>query len=132
MPYILSWYIEKRIIHDRVSGVFTLDDWRIVHEYNIEQLKVGIAPIHIIIDTRRVEKFDFTLQDFQMVLGKPKEPAMGWFILVGTDTMARFLASFATQLVKTNGRMFSTLEEAVAFLQEVDVTLQKPAVKPRE
>src|SRR5258707_15767491 len=132
MPYILSWYLENRILLNRVSGVVAIDDFREVHQFNLEQLKVGTAPIHIIIDTTRVEQFDLSLVEFQQVLGRPTEPTMGWLVLVGNDTMARFLAAITTQFLKTQGRMFSTMGEALAFLQAVDLSLPQPKVSPGE
>ena len=122
MPYKMSWLVEKRILYTQMSGLVTSEEIRSQNREMEEYAQHSELLLHTITDDTYSTGFDMKLRDLQKTQFVDIHN-LGWAICVSPSKMNRFFASVITQLSQKRGRQFSTLEEAVSFLQEMDDTL---------
>lgn len=133
MPHKVEWYIENQIIFTRFWGETTL---REVLEHGDEldaYFDQSDRPlVHLITDASQVTK-GITLKDAaQLAKEGHLHPKSGWSIMVGQkDMLVKFATNVARQLFKMRQRTFDTNEEALAFLKEIDVTIDWSKADPR-
>ncbi len=125
MSYKVEWYIEKRVLLSRYEGVLTIEDARGQVAEGNKLLREGIPLTHSIIDMTAVEKLpplqaasEFMSTDLSDVRDK-----LGWTIVVTTNKFLKFACSLFVPMFKVRQRFYSTLDEALTFLQEDDSTL---------
>jgi hypothetical protein len=124
MPVETQWYVEKRIIYQRLYGKVTLEDFIQSRDEMLEKLSQGEAPVHCIVSLLNTENFP-SLIDMQKAAVRQKHPSMGWTILLINNTVLRFVASLLVQLATTQFRTAATLDEGLTFLQTHDDTIVK-------
>ncbi len=123
MPFQLSWYAKNQVILIIDEGQTTDQDMLNIDPQVIDYLNQCKTPlVHVIIDKR---KSNYTPPvKVLTALQWPKHPQYGWTILVGlSNPFERFVNVVATTFFKARQRMFDTMDEALAFLNEVDSTL---------
>lgn len=125
MPYTVGWYVEKRVLLSRYEGVVTLEDARGQITEGNNHLREGIPLTHSIIDMTGVDKLpplqvasEFMSTDLSDVRDK-----LGWTIVVTNNKFLKFASSLFVPMFKVRQRFYSTLDEALTFLQEEDSTL---------
>lgn len=126
MPYDVGWYIEGRVIHDRLSGTVSIEDAEGTGQIIVEYLNEGTRPVHLIVDMTTASGFAPTVnvrRIHDIVTRQMRSESLGWTLLVSENKLARFLASTVSQLARISMQTFSTLDDAVAFLREYDPTL---------
>ena len=118
--------IEKRVIFQRLHGVFSVDDYYTRQQRELALLPEGTPPVHIVIDTSDVISTP-NFVEFARLPRIGKRDELGWIVLVITNPTFRFFASMLSQLAKRNYHIVATLDEAWTFLRERDDTLpEKP------
>jgi hypothetical protein len=127
MNYEISWLLKGRIVLHQTFALPTQDDVAQMDEQFLDYLEQAEAPLlHFIYDMSAQDKVPDlkTMANMEFT----RHPAMGWAIVIGTvNPMTKFLITTVSQINKTRFRMFTTREEALAFLQEVDNTLPQLA-----
>ncbi len=122
MPYEISWLVDKRVLYTRMYGFVTSEELNAQNKDIGEYARHSELLLHTINDGISVTGTSMGLRDLQNTqfndLGN-----LGWAIYVSPSKMNRFFASVITQLSKKRGRQFSTLDEALKFLNEMDDTL---------
>jgi hypothetical protein len=127
MAYEIKWYVEGRIIYDRLYGDLTFDD--AVQTSSILTDYLGRAAplplIHVIVDLSEMERMplEVNLKRFNQAMQHMKAPNLGWTLMITSHPIARFLASTLTQIARARFRTFTSREEALAFLSDQDETL---------
>jgi hypothetical protein len=53
-------------------------------------------------------------------------PSLGWVVVIGGNSLSKFVVNVISQIVKFRVTQRFTLEDAVQFLQSNDVTLAAP------
>lgn len=125
MPYVIDWHVENHIIYARHWGKATKEDLRSfildIHRFASQSDKVLV---HTISDTSEVTE-NLTLKDtLEVVREVGAHPRIGWSITIGEkNIIEKFISSVARQLFKIRQRSFDSFEEAVAFLKEMDTTI---------
>ena len=123
MPYENGWYIERRVIFQRIYGDVTLADLeKNLHETN-ELLEAGISPIHVMCDVREISKFPMNINQLKDLYQMAPNPNAGFTILLSSSSVLRFFLSIIVQIVKTDYKMVNTDEEALELLRRIDPTL---------
>jgi hypothetical protein len=120
MSYAVKWLLENRIVYILNTGVGTADDVVDSMREAIAMMASIDAPVHIIIDGQ-TEKNDIGLGDLLTIMrSTPRSPNIGWAVYVSENKMNRFFGSMASQIAGAQTKAFTTLPEAIAFLQHID------------
>ena len=123
MAYHVKWLLENRIVYVLNTGVGTAYDVVNSMSEAIAMMENVPPPVHIIIDGQ-TETNDISLSDLLTIMRKtPSSPNIGWAVYVSESKMNRFFGSMASQIAKAQTKAFSTLPEAITFLQRADITL---------
>ncbi len=123
MPYNVEWLMKDRIFEIHASGVVTLEEMEAYSSTIISMLEQSPYPlIHAIADDAHVESFP-RLALFSKIPWL-RHPKMGWLVSYGIDQpVARFVGHTAGQITRLRLRLVKDYDEAIEFLQYVDVTL---------
>ena len=125
MPFEVGWYVENRVILTRYTGIIAADD---IHEQMGQTKRLmlqGTPLIHSIIDLSQIEKWPplNVVNEFRTTEIGDIRSKMGWSIIVADNILLKFGTSLFTPIFKLRQRVFSTLDEALTFLQGADSTL---------
>ncbi len=125
MSYEVSWLVDRRVLYVRLYGSHSSEEIRRLAAETRELCEEGLPFVHIISDTTEQLRAEFKMQDIlNMFRGAPPPIAkVGWSTYVSLNPVNRFLFSITSQLTSGKHRAFVTLEDAIAFLQQVDHTL---------
>ncbi|MFN8372426.1 MAG: hypothetical protein U0694_06070 [Anaerolineae bacterium] len=122
MPVETSWYVENRVFYQRIYGKIAIEDFMQARDEILAKLDEGRAPIHCMISLLGAESFP-SLFEMQKVAFKQEHPATGWTLLIIDNHLIRFIAALVTQLSTQHFKTVSTLEEAIAFIEQHDSTV---------
>lgn len=129
MAQRVYWLLENRIMLGELSGVVTIEDIQ-AHNLAMEALGRDCPPhLHLITLPDQISKNQIGLKDLQSLASTTsKDSKFLWRLTVSNNHLHRFFASLAAQFFSTEALMgrskqFATIEEALAFLQEVDRSL---------
>lgn len=127
MPTDTQWYVEGRVIYTRVTGDITMEDVIAMNARTVELLKQGTPLIHHIVNVEQMTSFPLKLAELTKAV--QFVPEMGWLLIVGTiHPIIRFFGSIITQVSKARFRTFEKEPDALHFLWDVDVTLDKALI----
>ena len=125
MPYAHNFYPEHNLFYEHVFGVLTLEEIRDLHAITIKTLTEIETPIDLLVDCRELKRFPMSLSRIKEVMAPIDSTKIRWMIFVTNgNPILKFTASMVVQIVmKARLRIFTTLEEAFAFLEETESTL---------
>jgi hypothetical protein len=125
MGYEVSWYVEGRIVQATFTGEMTLQEAELASELTAQYIQKGQPPsVHLIADTTRLERFPTNLNLLNRSASKHLwQPKLGWTIVISTNSTTRFISGIITQVARVRFRMFPTLEDGLAFLEDQDSSL---------
>jgi len=123
MPNYYEWYIPKRVIIGySIGDIYEVD---IVEASNIVQAMLAEeieAPVHLIYDLTQQGNLHFSPAFAAKNSSYLKNPILGWGILYGRkqNKIQQFTSAIVAQTMGIRNRQFDTVEEALAFLTEID------------
>lgn len=124
MSFELSWYIPNRIISVRLTGELDIDDVEAMAMDVAEMLEEGHAPIHILLDDVDGGRPPISLNKLKSKVELGTHPSLGWIVAIGeANPVAKFLIPLLMQVVKIKFVRHSTMETAIAFLEQRDISL---------
>ena len=125
MPYQTGWYVEKRIIVTRYTGIIHVEDIRGQIDETHTLIEQGTPLIHSIIDLSQIEKWPplNVVNEFRSMNIESVRERLGWSIIIANNVVLKFGTALFAPIFKLRQRIFSTLGEALTFLQENDSTL---------
>lgn len=126
MLYECHWYVDQRILYQKVSGTIVSQDLVTIQADGDPKIESGIRYVHVIVDALEVTNFPINLGDLNKVMHRITSDKRGWTVIIATNRMLQFLASTLIQLAGMRVRVFSTLDEGVAFILQQDNTIQLP------
>ena len=130
MPYSLEWYVPKRLILEKAFGDLTVEELvRFNAEVTTMITNEGTAPVHVIADLTKVERYPSSLRDILNTMRQNNPEKVGWMVVVTENPIMRFVASMIFQMARLRLRIFPTMAQAVAFLNDIDDTLGLAAKK---
>lgn len=128
MPAEVSWYVPEKVVYVRYTGIVTTAD--IVSSYTGSRDHASQAPqpAHIIMDSLKVQKMDFTIKEIKTLLANFDASPIAWAVnITATDAMSskasNFLISIINQSLGLRFRTSKTLAEAHEFLNSIDMSL---------
>jgi hypothetical protein len=125
MPYSVNWFIENEIIYTTYSGVMTTDELKKSSVTIISLIESSPRSlVHIINDGGNVTQALSPKQGLSIIREVKPHPRAGWNISLHEISMfSKMLFMFSSSILGMRNRSFDTMEEAVAFLKEMDSTL---------
>src|SRR5579871_3388456 len=124
MPYSIEWYVPNRLILEKAFGNLTIEE---LLRFNAEVTQIiadeGVTPVHIIADLSKVERYPSSLREIMNTMRQSNPEKIGWMVVVTENPILRFLASTVFQMARLRLRIFPTMTQATAFLNEMDETL---------
>jgi hypothetical protein len=123
MPYEVQWLVENRVIYQRLYGHLILEELREAGQRVSEHVLAGTPLVHMVSDFTHVDKFPMNLREVNSMLENPYPERFGWMIGITSNTLIRFFGTVVPQLQGARIRMFTSPEEALAFLQSMDDSL---------
>ena len=130
MPHEITWAQDKRIILNRLIGTLDLEDGFKASEATNDYINQGIAPVHLVVDMSELKGFPTNITKVNQMNQYLKNPARGWVVVIGGNTLSSFLVNVLSQVVKFPVAQRPSLNEALEFLRKNDATLEAvPAVE---
>jgi hypothetical protein len=125
MPYKVAWYVPNQVVYARMWGDVNLEEFRaFVQEMTRITLESTASQCHAIADTRAMTSKPGLPQMIAASKSSPTTNRAGWSLTIGEINPVAGLAShLITQMTHIRHRRFTTPEEALAFLKEMDVTI---------
>lgn len=124
MPFEISWLVEGRVIFAKLSGVLNEQDATLYDEHICYYLNWGKAAyIHSVVDCTQLQQIPSfqTLAHMKLL----QHPHLGWTVTIGTNRnkVVHMLMSMMSQRGKGRLRQVEEMDDALAFLQEIDLKL---------
>jgi hypothetical protein len=124
MSYEISWYIPQRVLLIRLTGELGLNDVEAMALDIKTMLEQGTAPVHILLDDTLGGEPPKSLRELKTRMEAVKDTGVGWVVGIGeVNAVAKFLVPLLMKIVRINFVRHSTLEDAVQFLIQRDITL---------
>ena len=124
MSYEVKWHTKDSIILVRLWGNLDIQEFpefdRLILQH-IEQSERLF--VHIWVDLKEVTEFPVKLWQVQKSLTHISHARTGWSIIITDNRIIKFVGSVITQVAKARFRAFSTDEEGMSFLVDVDSSL---------
>jgi hypothetical protein len=123
MPYQHKWYVEKRVIYSIVWGDQDIDELTRSSAEVQSMLDQGTPLVHMLMDDSKLGKVPVNLGQLVKAISG-RHPSLGWAIMIGEGSrIPNFLMEMLTRIFRSNVRREPTLEKAVEFLKERDITI---------
>lgn len=129
MPYQNEWYIIHDVILSRYCGVSTLAE--VTRAASEMRTLMDLSPkalIHVIIDVGDVTKPLSLKESLQVARDGGTHPKQGWTIFIGVKSgLMRLVTNASASIFKWRVRTFDDLDQAIAFLLDMDLTIPRHA-----
>ncbi len=131
LTVVVDWFTENRVVFMQFQEHVTIDDMVEASYEGHAHTILGDAPVHILVDARKVKTFPLNARLMNERL--PAHPAperVGCVLVVTPDNaLMRLVTLLFTQfkLVKHKFRVFTDIDSAIQFLYENDDQLSKMA-----
>jgi len=125
MPYQTEWYVDKRVILTRYTGIIQIEDIQGQIEETRVMIEEGTPLIHSIIDLSQIEKWPAlnVVNEFRSMDIEQVRERIGWSVIVANNVVLKFGSALFAPIFNLRQRIFSSLDEALAFLSENDSSL---------
>ncbi len=119
----VTWLVEDKLLFLNSWDKVNVDELMAMDAHIGEMITNSPAPlVHGIHDHSKAQEIP-SPKDLLKVKAA-RHPRVGWLIFIGMDNkIMKFFLSVAGQSFKIRLRFMDTLEEALTFLQDVDMTL---------
>ena len=134
MPIQLSWHLRGRILLATIDGAISDQDSAAYDEQILTYLRTAELPVHVTTDFTGLEIIQSEIMprntdgDGDALR---KHPLIGQIVCVSTNRMLAYLFPFHSWALKPCHARFDTLNDALAYLCEIDPTLPRTQLLPR-
>jgi len=133
LAYEINWMsgYQGRIIHERIHGDVTIED---LHDLpgaadRLMDTDAARKPVHLLIDTLGVKSFPKSLSTIRNAVPGGRHPNLGWTLMVSSSVLVGTMTRIIAQIMQLEFRTFPSMEAALAFLYERDMTLTENPAK---
>jgi hypothetical protein len=124
MPYNVSWYVENRVVLNRVWGEYTLEEMRTGNEIILPWMNASSMPVHLVVDVREIGHFPRNFRPMLQEIERFRSVAnMGWGVMLTNNSLLHFFGVLAANVTRSSFRAASSYEEVNAILGRVDPAL---------
>jgi hypothetical protein len=124
MAFRHEWVIPGKVFYGKYWGEVGNTDVAAITQDTSERLAAAVDRLHYIADSMNVTQMPKSLGAVRQIIDLVRSPKTGYYIVIGHPQM--IVDFFITAIVTiTKVRFFraSSYEDAIAFLKEVDQTL---------
>jgi len=122
-PQQVSWLVENRVLLVVPPSILTREGVIEINDHLLQYLDTSTTPlVHSIWDDSHIKKFpplSSQVKDFTFL----KHPKQGWNVAFGINKLSALAANVVSQTFRARLRLVNNLEEAAAFLHDLDDTL---------
>ena len=126
MLYECHWYIDQRVLYQKVSGTVSVQDLAALQADGDPKIQNGIRFVHVIVDATDVTHFPINLGDLNRVMHRSTSDNRGWTVIIASNRMLQVITSTLVQLAGMRVRIFSTLDAGLAFIKQQDSSIVLP------
>ncbi len=126
MLYECHWYIDQRVLYQKVSGTVSVQDLAALQADGDPKIENGIRFVHVIVDATDVTHFPINLGDLNRVMHRSTSDNRGWTVIIASNRMLQVITSTLVQLAGMRVRIFSTLDAGLAFIKQQDSSIVLP------
>jgi hypothetical protein len=130
MPHQISWAQDKRIILLNLIGSLDLEDGFKASNDTNDYINQGTAPVHLVVDMSELKSFPTNITKVNQMNQYLKNPARGWVVVIGGNSLSNFLVNVLSQVVKFPVTQRPALNDALDFLRKNDATLGETVTAP--
>lgn len=124
MSYEVKWHTENSIVLVRLWGDLDIREFPEFDQLIVQHIEESQRPlVHIWVDLKEVTQFPASVREVHKALTHLSHERVGWSVVITHNRIIRFVGYMITQIAKARFRAFSTDEEAMAFLQQMDQQL---------
>lgn len=132
MAFEIRWYVPDRLVYVQFYDTVTEADVRRASLTLVNLLDFDPRK-YMIFDASLVTKYPTLMEIKNAMMSANLRYTSTWVITYGfVQGIAQFLLAVAVQLIRVRFRALTSLEESLAFLQEVDSTLPPMLPVPPE
>lgn len=135
MPTIQKgyWLKEDRVIYAYVAGVMTPEAIQAQQAHFMAMFNQSTFPVDVIVEMDASTKVEVSLKTLQESTGGG-HPSVRWTLLIVQSALIQFLGNAISQFRgrQYRFRAFINREEALAFLKEMDASLNDLTLPPIE
>ena len=126
MLYECHWYIDQRVLYQKVSGTVSVQDLAALQADGDPKIENGIRFVHVIVDATDVTNFPISLSELNRVMHRSTSDNRGWTVIIAANRMLQVITSTLVQLAGMRVRIFSTLDAGLAFIKQQDSSIVLP------
>jgi hypothetical protein len=127
MPYKISWYVENRVILNKMSGRMSVEEVEAMVLEVVAYLKVAAQhtdqPVQAIFDQSELEKMPSLPQLVSASEPIRKQTNRQWMILITKDRMTKAVTSILNNVFRSPMKTVPTFDEAINVLKQIDPSL---------
>ena len=125
MTFEMGWLEPGRVVFVKFRGEMTVEEIHEESQQLIEYLDNGASPlVHSLVDLTTLDNFPINVGVLnRATVDSLRHPRLGWTVLITDNRMVKYLGAMVTGLSGVRYRTFTSLNEALTFLNEVDSTL---------
>ena len=128
MPFAMSWYVTNHVVYEKLSGFVSLEEIvEVLRQGEQYQAQAGDQAVHFIADITELRALPMNIVQIRNIELKPP-PQKGMTVVVSSpsysvNSVATFFGKLMRMALGFRFQMFSTIDEAYAYLQQVDPSL---------
>lgn len=125
MAHTAKWLIEGRVALVKIVGDLSIEALGAMSDEIIQYLEAGQAPVHLLIDDEELGRPPIRVATIRKVALFLKHENLGWQVAIGdVNPIANYIVPVVIKLAGVQLVRRKTQEDAMAFLQEHDLTLK--------
>jgi hypothetical protein len=124
MSYQLSWHIEKRVILLSFPEEVTVNSAQDAGNKIRDYLEGGEAPVHFVIDMRKIRLSPTGLQTNLNLANSILHPNLGWVVTIGGTPVTTMMMILMAQIKRFKLHQTDSEAAALDFLQNKDESLK--------
>lgn len=119
MQIVSEWYVPQKILLITLDGEISLANAQVINDTIISKLDEGIAPVHLIIDTRTVKRAPVNIFKLRQKLSYLFDARLGHICLCHTLPVIASIAVVITAFAKVDLHIVNSPAEAIEKLTDV-------------
>ena len=131
MKHKITWYMGRRILYAQVmSETIALSDIADLNDQLLPFIdQSDSSAVHIVIDVSAVQQVQPSLLALGKAFAYARDRRIGHSVLISSDGLGRLVKALLNKTVLGGVRLehFTSLEEGIFYLQDVDSSLLMPS-----
>lgn len=124
----VKWHIENQVLYGAVEGKITAETSRQFLLNLLPPLDASVSILHVLLDVQAATDLNITLLEAindKLIKALHTHPKLGWLVYIGSkdNSFNQFFTTTLAQNHQTRIRWFTSLEDAMEFLSDVDERL---------